>query len=64
MTVKELSKLKKGEFFRLKNSEKAPVWVRGEYISSARKYSTYKYEDSNHEKLIRGTSKVFVDFIY
>ena len=60
MTVKELSKLKKGEFFRLKNSEKAP----GEYISSARKYSTYKYEDSNHEKLIRGTTKVFVDFIY
>lgn len=62
--TKELSKLKKGEFFRLKDSESAPVWVRGEYITSERKYSTHKYEDTNHEKLIKGTTKVFVDFTY
>lgn len=40
-----IQKLKKGDFFRLKGSESAPVWVRGEYIREAKRYSTYKFDD-------------------
>lgn len=34
MRLTELRKVKHGEFFRLANSESAPVWVRGEYDRS------------------------------
>ena len=62
--TKMLSKLKKGEYFRLKDSDKAPVWVRGEYVRSERKYSTYKYDDTNHEKFLKGSKIVFVNFTF
>lgn len=57
----ELKTLKSGEYFRLKNNEIAPLWVRGEYERSSRKYSTYKYDDVNHETLRKGSVKVWVE---
>lgn len=62
--MKRIKELKIGELFRLKDSETAPVWVRGKYVQSERKYSTHKYEDVNHERLIPGKVDVFVDFTY
>lgn len=59
-----IKKLKKGELFKLKDTEKAPVWVRAEYIPSVKMYSTYQYEDINHEHLISGNTKVFIGFTY
>lgn len=52
----------KGGFFRLNDSYKAPVWVRGEYDRSDNKYSAYKYEDTNKESFFDGTRKVWVGF--
>lgn len=62
--MKTIKELKKGDFFRLKESDTAPVWVRGEYLSSEHKYSTYKFDDVNHEKLMLGNKIVFTDFAY
>lgn len=31
MTKTTVAKLKKGEYFKLSESETAPVWIRGEY---------------------------------
>lgn len=64
MSTKTISirDLKKGDFFRLADSETAPVWVRGEYIPSAKKYSTYKFDDTNHETLRKGEQMVYVEF--
>lgn len=59
-----ISKLKKGEYFRLKDSETAPVWVRGEYIPEVKRYSTHKFDDTNHEMLRKGTAQVYVGFIF
>lgn len=59
-----LKSLKLGEYFRLKDSDTAPVWVRGEYIRQEKKYSTYRFDDVNHEHLLPGTKKVYVDFIF
>lgn len=63
-TTTTIRRLKKGEFFRLKDSETAPVWVRDEYIPSAKKFSTHKFDDVNHEALRKGDSVVFVGFIF
>ena len=64
MKQKTIRKLKKGELFRLSDRETAPVWVRGEYIPEARKYSAYRYDDTNHEKLFSGDKKVYAEFIF
>lgn len=62
--TKSIRKLKKGEFFRLKDSETAPVWVRDEYIPSEKKFSTHKNDDTNHERLFKGETKVYVGFTF
>lgn len=64
MRQKPIRKLRKGELFRLSDCENAPVWVRGEYIRAAKKYSTYRYDDTNHEKLFSGNKAVYADFIF
>lgn len=57
-----LKNVKRGDFFRLTNSTTAPVWVRGEYNRSSRKYECYKYEDSNYWSEFRGSRVVWIDF--
>lgn len=59
-----IRQLKKGEFFRLKDSETAPVWVRDEYVPSEKKFSTHKYNDVNHETLRSGDCVVYVGFTF
>lgn len=60
----KIKSLKRGEFFRLSDRETTPVWVRGEYVREAKKYSTYKYDDVNHERLLPGDKAVFVGFTF
>lgn len=38
MNKTTIGKLKKGEYFKLSESDTAPVWVRGEYERSEKKY--------------------------
>mgnify|MGYP004515512905 FL=1 len=62
MKQTELRNVKHGEFFRLENSETAPVWVRGDYNRSSKKFECYKYYDVNYWNEFRGSRIVFVDF--
>lgn len=64
METKTIHNLKKGEFFRLSDRETAPVWVRGEYVREAKRYSTYKYYDINNERLLPGDKEVFIGFTF
>lgn len=64
MTNKELRQLKKGDFFRLKDSETAPVWVRGEYVPAEKRFSTHKFDDINHEVFRKGTAQVYIGFTF
>lgn len=59
-----IRELKKGEFFRLRESDTAPVWVRGEYVPALKKISTYKFEDVNNERLLKGNTIVFTGFTF
>ena len=54
--------LKKGEYFKLHDSESSPVWVRGDYVRSDKKFSCYKFDDVNHERFFFGSSKVYNNF--
>lgn len=62
MKQTELRNVKQGEFFRLANSETAPVWVRGDYNRTSKKFEAYKYYDVNYWNEFRGSRIVFVDF--
>ena len=62
MTKTTVAKLKKGEYFKLSESETAPVWKRGEYERSVKKYSCTKFDDINHENFFKGSKEVFIDF--
>lgn len=67
METKQLKDVKKNEFFRLTESETAPVWVKtGGRIRKGgiTKYECQKYEDCNHYNFYRGDKTVFVGFTY
>ena len=64
MQMTTIRALAKGEPFRLKDSDTAPVWVRGEYSRQARKYSTHRFDDVNHERLLGGERVVYVGFTF
>lgn len=38
--------------------------AKGEYIREAKKYSTYKWEDTNHETLRKGDKEVYIGFTF
>lgn len=58
----QLKTLERGDFFKLKPTETSPVWVKGEYIRQVGKYSTYKFDNINHELLLKGKKFVYIDF--
>ena len=62
MKQTELRNVKHGDFFRLSNSEIAPVWVRGDYNRASKKFEAYKYDNVNYWNEFRGSRIVFVDF--
>jgi hypothetical protein len=55
-----LKQVKQGEYFRLKDNENAPLWVRNHYDRASKTYSCSKYDDSNHETFLKPIKKVFV----
>lgn len=62
MKKTQISKVNQGTYFRLTESDTAPVWIRGEFIREAGKYSCYKFDDTNHEKLMKGTRTIYINF--
>lgn len=64
MQKRTIGRLKQGEYFRLTPSDTAPVWVRGEYSPAAKRYSTHRFDDVNHERLLRGDRIVWAEFTF
>lgn len=62
MNKTTIKNLKKGDYFKLSDSDTSPVWIRGEYIRSEKKYSCYKFDDVNHESFFKGSREVFIEF--
>ena len=53
-----LKELKKGDLFTMRENS-STVWVRDIYIPSEKKFSCHKWEDINHELLMKGNRTVF-----
>lgn len=56
----ELRKVKQGDFFKL--SENGKVYVRGYFERSCKRYEVYLFDDISHERFIKGSRIVIVDF--
>lgn len=56
-TIKDV---KQGNVFRLKIN--GPVYVRGSYDQSSKKFEAYKWDDINHFIYKRGDFPVFIGF--
>ena len=67
MMVKMLKDLKKGEWFTRKpieNPTERQVLIRGDYDRADKKYACSHWDDVNNEVFLKGTTKVYVDFIF
>lgn len=64
MRQTEMRRVNRGEFFRLANSESAPVWVRDDYNRSSKKFEAYKYDNVNYWSEFKGSRLVYVDFVF
>lgn len=60
MTQTTIKYLAKGEFFRFKDSENAPLWVRSEYNRTDKNYKCYRYEDTNHCIYCKSDRKIWI----
>lgn len=56
----QLKDLESGDYFSLNENENAPLWKKGDYVRSEKRYSCTKYDDVNHEKLMKGCKIVYV----
>lgn len=57
----QIKNVKRDDFFRLANSETSPLWIRGEYDKSSKKYECCKYDNVNRFSEFSGKRLVFVD---
>ena len=62
-----LKELKLGDYFTIKDIENPTenqVYIRGDYERTEKKYSYYKFNDTNSEKFATGTKEVFIGFTF
>lgn len=64
MKTTTINKTKPGELIRLFPSETAPVWVRGHYCRSSKRYSLTRYDDANAETFRRGATHCITGFTF
>lgn len=65
----KLSSLKKGELFTLSNHDGEEVqarhvYIRDEYDRSTKKYVCVSFDDISHSGLLKGSTRVFINFIF
>jgi hypothetical protein len=58
-----LKNVRKGEYFKRSLTTNV-VYIRGEYVREAKKYSCTDAEDINKEMLIDGEKLVYIGFTY
>lgn len=64
MTGTFVSSVKKGELVRFRDSDSAPVWVRGDYDRASKTFAFHLYDHVNHERFAKGSRVVFVGFTF
>ena len=57
----ELRKVSKGGYFRFRDYENSPLWVRDIYDPSCKRYVVFKSENVNGWSLRKGSLMVYVE---
>lgn len=65
----KLSTLKKGEWFTISNHDgeevqARKVYIRDEYDRSTKKYVCVSFDDISHSRQLKGSTRVFINFIF
>lgn len=63
----QIRDLKKGAYFTfrpIEEPQEKQVWVRGDYDRSMKKYSVYKFSDTNWEIFVKGNKECYIDFTF
>ena len=63
-TCKQVRDVKRGEYFKLRPTDTATVWVRDEYDRTCKKYIGIDTEDINHYTFLAPNRYVYTDFTY
>lgn len=63
LTPVNLSAVKRGDFFHLRDDESSPLWIRDYYERSSRNYCIVSYDDANRFLLRKGSVIVYVDIV-
>ena len=65
-TIKQtpIKQTPRGEYFKLRATDTARVWVRGEYDRASKRYECYAADDVNEFIYLKGTRAAFVGFTY
>lgn len=64
MQAAKIKTLPRGEYVKLRQSETAPVWVKGEYDRSSKMYELHKFDDINQTIYRKGDSFAFIGFTF
>lgn len=62
-----IKRLKKGDFFTLKEIEdpkESQVWIKGEWDRSEHKYVCTRFDDISESRLIKATKPVYTGFTF
>ena len=59
-----VNKVNQGTYFKLKAAGAGAGGVGDPYDKSSKTYACHKYDDSNHEKFLKGTRKIYIDFTF
>lgn len=60
-TIKQMLR---GEYFKLRATDSARVWVRGDYVRGEDRYECHAADDVNEFIYLTGARVVFVEFTY
>jgi len=53
-----------GEYIKLRNTDSAPIWIKGNYDRLTKTYSLLNVDDINREIFRKSNSTVFIGFTY
>lgn len=60
----QVNKVNQGTYFKLRPTETAPVWVRGEYDKASKLILAISTMITNHEKFLKGNREIYINFTF
>lgn len=64
MNQATIRSIPRGGYVKLKGTESAPVWVRGEYCKQEKKFELYKFDDVSHVIMKKPEALAFIGFTF